>query len=496
MTTQPSQPPRPEPAVTSCATASGIATQTAPLRELAAPARFRHRPARRVSTLVFHPERCSGCGLCRSVCGGRETGGPAPEDARIQVSGNTTRGGSYAFFCQHCLTPKCLTACPQGAVSREADGIVRINKALCVNCGLCQQACTEAAPLRGPSGDIRKCDLCDGAPACAAACPQKALEYTGGKKAQWIAWLRWPVQIFSFLLLVVVLVGSVCSLSIAAFDISCPTGVLQNIASSKTLLLSSLGAGLMLVVLALVAGRVFCGWVCPFGFVLDLVDKAIGLKPPKLQTPDAPRPWRNKLAGLMPAKMRELSLFANRNNKYGVLAGAVTASAITGNQSFCTVCPIGVVCRSYGIQSTLGGAELAVIPLIAAMDVGAKRSWCRYFCPVGAVFALVSRFAPVHIEIGADRCKKFSCKRCAEVCPVGIVSEKDLQAGLRPNINRAECIMCLRCVDICPHKAAKIRLGRRPARTTPVTLPSYAAVETASGMAPANPVQPVQEDAS
>lgn len=484
MTTQSSRSPRPEPPAEPAATARDVKTETIPLRELANPARFRHRPSRRVRTLVFHPERCSGCGLCRSVCGGRETGRPAPEDARIQVSGNAVRGGSYAFFCQHCLTPRCLSACPQGAISRETDGIVRINKALCVNCGLCQQACTEAAPLRGPSGDIRKCDVCDGAPACAAACPQKALEYTGGKKVQWIAWLRRPAQLLSFLLLVVVLVGSVCSLSVAAFDIFCPTGVLQNIASSKTLLISSLGAGLILVVLALAAGRVFCGWICPFGFVLDMVDKALGLKSPKLEPAGASRAWRNKLAALAPAKIRELSLFANRNNKYGVLAGAVTASAMTGNQSFCTVCPIGVVCRSYGVQSTLGGAELAVIPLIAAMDVGAKRSWCRYFCPVGAVFALVSRFAPVHIEIGAERCKKFSCKRCAEVCPVGIVSEKDLQAGLRPDINRAECIMCLRCVDVCPHKAAKIRLGRRPVPAEPFMPPSYASVETSGGASP------------
>lgn len=395
------------------------------------------------------------------------------------------RGGSYAFFCQHCLTPECLLACPQGAISRAVDGIVRINKALCVNCGLCQLACTEAAPLRGPSGDIRKCDLCDGDPACARACPQKALEYTGGKKTQWLAWLRWPMQALSFLLLVVVLAGTVCSLSIAAFDVSCPTGVLQNIASSKALLLTSLGAGLVLAALALLAGRLFCGWICPFGFVLDVIDKILGLKPPKRAVTSAAGTWRSDLARLVPQKARELNLFTNRNNKYGVLAGAVTASAMVGNQAFCTVCPIGIVCRGYGVQSALGGAELAVIPLIAAMDVGAKRSWCRYFCPVGAAFALVARFAPVHIEIGADRCKKFSCKRCAEVCPVGIISENDLQAGQRPDISRAECVMCLRCVDICPHKAAGIRLGRRPKQEKPVVLPSCAAVAAPDGTLPA-----------
>jgi ferredoxin-type protein NapH len=137
----------------------------------------------------------------------------------------------------------------------------------------------------------------------------------------------------------------------------------------------------------------------------------------------------------------------------------MAASAATGSQAFCVVCPIGAVCRSYGVQSVVGGAELALIPLIAALDTGGKRSWCRYFCPVGALFALFARFGVVRIEIGAPLCKKFSCRRCAEICPMGVVSGEDLQQGLKPDLSMAECIFCLRCLDICAHKAAKIRLG-------------------------------------
>ena len=399
------------------------------------PEHVRHRPSQRLATLLFHPQRCTGCGLCRSVCGGRESGFAAPEAARIQNVPNPVTGGNFAVFCQHCLHPRCLEACPQGAIFRTVTGRVAIDKSRCVNCGICQEACTEAAPLRGPAGDIRKCDLCGGDPACAKACPQHALEFTKGKSPAWLAWLRRPVQALSFLLLVVVLVGSVCSLNIAAFDIACPTGVLQNIFSAKVLLLTSVVSALVLIALNLLAGRAFCGWVCPFGFILDLVDRIV------------PQKWR------LPA------VLTRRNNKYGMLLGAVVAGAATGSQAFCALCPIGTVCRSYGVQSTLAGAELALIPLIAAMDAGGKRSWCRYFCPVGALFALFARFGAVRIEIGAERCKKFSCKRCAEICPMGIVSGERLQQGQKPDISMAECIVCLRCVDICPHKAAKIRLS-------------------------------------
>jgi ferredoxin-type protein NapH len=347
-----------------------------------------------------------------------------------------------------------MAVCPQGAISRDKAGIVRINKALCVNCGLCIEVCTEAAPLRSPRGDVRKCDLCGGRPQCVKACPQKALEYTGGKRLKWISLLRRPVQFLSFLLLTVVLVGSVCSLSLAEFNVLCPAGLVQNIASAKSLLIPALVSALFLLLAALLGGRLFCGWICPFGFVLDLLDRIFILFGKRVSG------RIRAFAAKAPAPLKQFSFFANRGNKYGVLAGAAAAASVTGNQSFCTVCPIGVVCRSYGLDSVMGGAELTVIPLIAAMDLGhSKRSWCRYFCPVGALFALVARFAPVYIEIGAKRCGKFSCKRCAAVCPMGAIDEEALQEGGRPLVKKAECIMCLRCVDICPHKAAKLRFG-------------------------------------
>jgi ferredoxin-type protein NapH len=302
---------------------------------------------------------------------------------------------------------------------------------------MCQQACLEAAPMRTALGDVRKCDLCAGhqPPACVTACPNGALSFDAGKKAKWIGWVRWPVQICSFLLLVMVLVGSVCSLSIAALDIACPTGVAQNILSSRTLLLTTLASAGLLALAAILLGRGFCGWVCPFGLCLDIVDRL------------APRAFR------LPAWL------GNRLNKYGALAGALAASAGSGTQAFCAVCPIGTVCRSYGVQSTLGGAEIAMVPLVAALDLAGKRTWCRYFCPVGAVFAIFARLSPLTVRINGRRCRKFSCKRCAEVCPMGIIAAADLEDGRAPRISRAECINCLRCVDVCPYKAARVRLA-------------------------------------
>ena len=115
------------------------------------------------------------------------------------------------------------------------------------------------------------------------------------------------------------------------------------------------------------------------------------------------------------------------------------------------------MCRSYGLNSVMAGAETAIVPAIAALNLGERRSWCRYFCPVGALFGLAAKIGLLRIEIGASKCKKFSCMRCASVCPMGIIPKEQLVQGISPKIDMSECISCMRCVSVCPHNAARIR---------------------------------------
>lgn len=419
------------------------------MSDLFPPVKTSGRAAKSRPGIVFDPNRCSGCGLCESVCaaGGEKQG--EPRAPRIHILRDAEAGASFAVVCQHCLDPQCMKVCPNGALSKGKDGIVRMDKTLCVNCGLCMQACPEATPLRSAEGEVVKCDLCGGKPACVEACPNGALSYTKGRRSLLIPPLRWLCQLISFFLLVVFFTGTVCSINIATVDIACPFGVLQNVFSGKFILMATVISALLLMGLTFVFGRVFCGWVCPFGFVLDLVDKVI---PHKL--------FR------MPAFLR------SRLNKYGVGAGSLAAAGAVSSQAFCTVCPIGTVCRSYGMNSVMAGAEAAIIPAIAALDLGERRSWCRYFCPVGATLAFAARIGLVRIEIGAPRCKKFSCMRCASVCPMGIIPEEQLVQGVSPKINMAECIMCLRCVSACPHSAASVRFRWQKRKAVPGAVPA------------------------
>jgi len=389
---------------------------------------------RRHSGILFDPKKCTGCGTCEMVCSLRNISKIAPASASIEVLRDEENGKNFAIFCQHCRKPLCIEACPTRAIEKGEDGIVRINKLFCVECGLCTMACPEAAPLKDPiTEEINKCDLCEGDPLCVKYCPAGALTFTKGKKIRWIKGLRWSVQTISFLLLAVILVGTFCSLKAGALSLSCPAGVLQNIASSGTVVLVWILSASLILGLTILAGRFFCGWICPFGFFLDLVDK------------------------ITPKKIGWPSFLKSRVAKYGILAGAVGGSCAFGFQAFCPVCPIGSICRSYGATGTLNGANLGIVAALAGLEVTERRVWCRYFCPVGALLALLAKVGFIKIVIGANQCKKFSCIQCAEVCPMGIIDADKLREGLSPDIPMTECITCMRCIDRCPYGAAKIR---------------------------------------
>jgi ferredoxin-type protein NapH len=396
---------------------------------------------RRPPVIIFDPARCTGCSTCEMVCSSRNVSMVAPSSSSVKMLRSETQGKNFAILCQHCRDPLCMAACPTRAIEKDDEGIVRINPLFCVECGICIEACPESAPILEPvTGNIHKCDLCDGDPLCVRHCPENALQFIKGKALGWIKFLRWPVQALAFFLLVMVLVGSFCYFNAGVVSLPCPTGTLQNIAATRTLVLTGFGAALVLIGLTVFIGRFFCGWICPFGFILDLVARIT----PKFGMP---------------------KFLKNRMIKYGILAGAVGGSAGLGFQPFCIVCPIGSLCRSYGPGGLLQGAQLALVPVLASLEVTERRSWCRYFCPVGAVLALAAKIGLIKIVIGARQCKKFSCMQCAEVCPMGIIDKDSLRQGISPKVPMEECIMCLRCVDNCPYGAAKIRF--RWQRTAP-----------------------------
>lgn len=141
----------------------------------------------------FDQSRCIGCLTCSVAC--KEWHeyelGCEPEDW-IRVSSHET--GKYPAIsltylaqpCYHCLHAPCITACPVDAITKHEDGIVTVDRGICLgkSCGLCLEACPYDTPQFGSDENalMQKCDLCIGRwaegkkPICVEACPTRALD--------------------------------------------------------------------------------------------------------------------------------------------------------------------------------------------------------------------------------------------------------------------------------------------------------------------------------
>ena len=133
---------------------------------------------------------CAGCHLCEITCVLAHEGKIQPTHARNILHKDIQAGDvTHVLYCQQCDDPKCLKACPTGALHVDPETGARvIDQDVCVGCQSCLNACIFAAGGQGESrikynaetGTCFKCDLCGGDPMCVKYCP------IGASQSSWI----------------------------------------------------------------------------------------------------------------------------------------------------------------------------------------------------------------------------------------------------------------------------------------------------------------------
>lgn len=227
---------------------------------------------------------------------------------------------------------------------------------------------------------------------------------------------------------------------------SCPIGSLQAVIGSRNFQFSFYVIGFLMIVGSL-AGRFVCGWLCPFGLVQDLLHKIPFVK--KIRT----LPFDKYLRWL----------------KYVILAVFVlalpmffTGQSAYGTPWFCKlICPSGTLLGGIPLVSTnpvlrsaagfLFSWKVGLLLLIVILSVITYRPFCKYLCPLGAVYGIFNRFSLYRYEIDAEKCNK--CGLCAKKCEMNI--------RVYENPNSTECIRCGKCLNICPKSAIHSTLSKK-----------------------------------
>ena len=229
---------------------------------------------------------------------------------------------------------------------------------------------------------------------------------------------------------------------------SCPIGSLQAVIGSRSYRFSFYIAGFLLLFGALF-GRLVCGWLCPFGLVQDLLYKIPFVK--KLRRLPGDR-WLKYL-------------------KYVILAGFVIVLPLTvldlvgqGQPWFCKyICPSGtlfagipLIASNPPLRAALGWLftwKAAILAALLLLSLLVYRPFCRYLCPLGAIYGLFNPAALYRFRIDKEKCT--GCGACQKACKLDI--------PIHQTPNSPECIRCGDCRRACPHGAI-CTANRRAAR--------------------------------
>lgn len=224
---------------------------------------------------------------------------------------------------------------------------------------------------------------------------------------------------------------------------ACPLGSLQNALAASGNRTGFYVFGILML-WGLMLGRTICGWLCPLGLMQELLHK---IPTPKIK--------KNSVThALTYLKYVMLAVFAVA---VPLWFGLRQGKAVPG---FCKyICPAGTFEGAIGLLSNQGNSDLfgllglfftrkfVIMMIIGLACVFCYRSFCRFLCPLGAIYGMFNRLAVIGVKVDADRCTH--CGACAMNCRMDV-----------RHVGDRECINCAECMGVCRQGAISMKAGR------------------------------------
>lgn len=195
----------------------------------------------------------------------------------------------------------------------------------------------------------------------------------------------------------------------------------------------------VLLVVTLIGGAYYCGYICPFGFLQDIMSefgRKLGIK--KYRMPKL----LDKVLSLSRYIIFVLVIFSGSALVFQLLgydAKSNFTQLLTGN--------------------TISYIALGVLAIFSIISLFFERAFCKYFCYTGAQYGLLSLTRVFTVKRSEDTC--VDCKKCDKVCPMQI------QVSIKEQVRSPQCINCFECIHVCPKEDTltyglmKFKLGNK-----------------------------------
>ena len=223
---------------------------------------------------------------------------------------------------------------------------------------------------------------------------------------------------------------------------ACPLGSLQNAISASADRPAFYVIGIILL-FGMFLGRVICGFLCPFGLIQELLHKIPVKKLKKNKITQKLTCIKYVILGIFVVmiplffglRKQPLPAFCKYICPAGTLEGALMLMIHPDNAD---------------LRSLTGGIfywKLAVLIAMVISCVFIFRAFCRFICPLGAIYSLFSKIALLGVRVDMNRCN--NCGACVKTCQMDI-----------KRVGDRECIQCGECIDVCPEKAITFKAGK------------------------------------